>query len=232
LSVFPCERSELGAASDLSCEQKKAQCRGGSHAQEAQTLKEREGICFLPLNPASRRSELEVDSRPDPRGARTACRIEHESPGRGERVSPLSIASLLAELPDGIVRLCWGREGPNNRPVVPLVNDVDAAFSHRPASSSDKLARAQGLNSLIDHPSRDYSQFNEAHGSAARSLRSVRSREPRGGSSFHSWSILVQRFGKPLKISVVVCALQTVAVQCSGRNCSAGWLQPRPFDDG
>ena len=98
----------------------------------------------LALNPASRRSELEVDSEPDPRGARAARRIEQGSPGRGERISPLSIASLLAELPDGIVRLCGGREGPDNRPVVPLVNDVNAPFFHRPASSSDKLTRAQG----------------------------------------------------------------------------------------
>ena len=101
-------------------------------------------LVSLALNPASRQSELEVDSEPDRRGARTIRRIERGSPGRGERVSPLSIASLLTELPDGTVRLCGGREGPDNRPVVPLVNDVDAPFFHRPASSSAKLACAQG----------------------------------------------------------------------------------------
>jgi hypothetical protein len=49
----------------------------------------------------------------------------------------------LTELPDGIVRLCGRGEGTDNRTVVPLINDIDAPFFHRSASSSDKLARVQ-----------------------------------------------------------------------------------------
>jgi hypothetical protein len=80
---------------------------------------------------------------PDPGGARTVPRIGQGSPRRGERVSPVSIANLLTELPDGIVRLCGRGEGTDNRTVVPLINDIDAPFFHRSASSSDKLARVQ-----------------------------------------------------------------------------------------
>jgi len=42
------------------------------------------------------------------------------------------------------------------------------------------------------------------------------------GSNFHSWSILVQRFGKPLKISVVVCTLRSLAVECPGETAAPG----------
>jgi hypothetical protein len=143
------QRGELGVASDSSC-RRKAQCHG-SHAQEASTLKvasarARFASCQLVsrlLNRASRRSELGVGSVPDPGGARTVPRIGQGSPRRGERVSPVSIASLLTELPDGIVRLCGRGEGTDNRTVVPLINDIDAPFFHRSASSSDKLARVQ-----------------------------------------------------------------------------------------
>ena len=107
--------------------------------------------------PVGRRFELDVGSALGRRGARGARRIQQGAPGRRERVSPLSLAGVLAEVPNGLVRLCEGCEGPDNRPVVPLVNDRDAPFFHRPASSFDKLAHAQGPNSPLDHPSRDYS---------------------------------------------------------------------------
>lgn len=80
---------------------------------------------------------------PAPGGARTVPRIEQGSLRRGERVSPVSVASLLTELPDGIVCLCGRGEGTDNRTVVPLINDIDAPFFHRSASWSDKLARVR-----------------------------------------------------------------------------------------
>jgi hypothetical protein len=75
----------------------------------------------VPLPPDARPIPTCVVSAADRQDACGVGGIEQGATGRGERVPPLSIASFLSELPDGLVRLRRGRKSRDDRAVIPLV---------------------------------------------------------------------------------------------------------------